>query len=123
MIIYKLIDPETREARYIGQTSMPARRLTQHITDARHSDHDRARWIRSLVAQGLKPEMVIIEEVPSKEADKRELFWIHTMIKRGEQLTNKPLTYADLMKIGIVKPFRQRVVQPYRQLSLFGAAA
>lgn len=64
--IYGLVDPETPDVlRYIGQTKKVLKaRLREHIADAkRGQDNYRCRWIRSLLALGRKPEVILVEIV------------------------------------------------------------
>lgn len=75
--IYGLVDPEAPDVlRYIGQTKKtPKVRLGEHVADAkRGQDNYRCRWIRSLIALGRKPEVVVVEIVTKAtvaEAEKR----------------------------------------------------
>ena len=63
--IYALKDPRTDFVRYIGRTCDPAKRLGAHLSEAQvnkatlltHKDN----WLRSLIANGLKPVMDILE--------------------------------------------------------------
>ena len=63
--IYALLDPITREIRYIGKSDYPRERLRDHVCDSKcnKENNRKANWIRSLLKQGLKPEMEIIDEV------------------------------------------------------------
>lgn len=59
--IYGLIDPITAEVRYIGKSIRPKERLTNHMNEV--SNCHRSHWLQSLKSIGLKPEMVILEEL------------------------------------------------------------
>jgi hypothetical protein len=77
--IYGLCEPDG-ELRYIGKTARsPARRLAQHISDARrlrrpcHLFH----WIRSLLAVGKGPTLWLLEaDIPVDDLNHREKEWI-----------------------------------------------
>lgn len=61
--IYALNDPRDGRMRYIGKANDPRDRLSKHLNSANSQDH-RGAWIRSLLSQGLKPELEILMEVP-----------------------------------------------------------
>lgn len=85
--IYGLKDPETRLIRYIGKSDNPHSRLFGHLKDK--SNCHRVHWIQGLVAKGLKPEVVIIEEIigdwPWQESERH---WIAYGREHGWDLTN-----------------------------------
>ncbi len=85
--IYALIDPETREFRYIGKTTRPKERLQNHMNEK--SNCHRSHWLQSLKAKGLKPEMVIIEEIRGAWPWQfEERYWIEYAKRCGCRLTN-----------------------------------
>lgn len=73
--IYGLREPDTQLVRYIGKTIDPHRRWLNHLCEK--SKTRRAYWVQSLERRGLRPEMVIIEEIfgawPWQESER---FWI-----------------------------------------------
>lgn len=82
MFIYALCEPGTRTVRYIGKTGNLKRRLTQHIsTKAKtHLGY----WVRSLVARGEKPTLVVFREVPEEAGAEAEMRYIR--LARGCQM-------------------------------------
>lgn len=76
--IYRLQHPVTKEIKYIGKTISPKRRLKQHINEAKTSKKKRyvLNWIISLLNQGLKPEMIIVEECNKDNWQEKEIYWI-----------------------------------------------
>ena len=80
--IYGLKDPRTGLTRYVGKSVDPKARLKDHLR-ARSNTHC-ARWIRTLRAIGLKPEIIILEG-PCKDWEEAESRWIRLY---GSQLTN-----------------------------------
>ena len=67
-VIYGLLDPNSRELRYIGYSSDIERRIKDHhrpiyLKIKSHKNH----WIKSLLAQGQKADFIIIEEYSSAE--------------------------------------------------------
>jgi group I intron endonuclease len=91
-VIYTLNHPVTGEVRYVGYTTQanPRMRLRGHISDARNKRHAYVqKWVASLLAEGLEPVMVVIEEVPADgdrvEAERR---WIAHFRAAGARLAN-----------------------------------
>jgi hypothetical protein len=79
-VIYGLRDPTINEIRYVGYTrGDTARRLWWHLHEAqmRNTCH-RHRWLRSLLNQGLKPTIVVLEIV-ADDWKLREKYWIATL--------------------------------------------
>jgi hypothetical protein len=83
--IYKLIDPDNQETRYVGQTKHPKTRLHGHLCG--HLD-----WVLELKADGKSPIMEIIEWVDLENANDREKFWIEKLKTEGARLLNVQLT-------------------------------
>lgn len=75
--IYTLSDPTTNKIRYVGKTTNPKRRLSQHIQDAKYHKNSRRtiNWIKSLISKNIKPIMSIIEECEDNWQE-REIYWI-----------------------------------------------
>ena len=65
--MYGLVDPGADNIRYIGKTHVAdlRQRLYLHICDARKGGHsEKDCWIRSLLAVGLRPELIELAAVP-----------------------------------------------------------
>jgi hypothetical protein len=87
--IYGLFDPVNDQCRYIGRTSQSlSRRLYQHIRRARKNVNSKSEWINSLLREGLKPSIKIIELVNIYEWQEAERFWIELLHQFGFNLTN-----------------------------------
>ena len=101
--IYKLLDPETLEIRYVGKANNPDDRLKQHIAHSRHQAKEThaGYWIASLWKRGLKPILEIIEEVPFAIWEARELYWIEWHLQHGHPLTN---TYFGGKGVSMIPP-------------------
>lgn len=85
--IYVLLDPQTREVRYVGKTRNPKARLLSHWYSK--SRTYTSRWIQKIKANGLLPEMKIIESgLSESEWPDREKFWIQSYKESGSSLTN-----------------------------------
>lgn len=94
--IYALLEPDTKEIRYIGKTIDPEKRLKSHINSANKVDKRYKKsyvknWIYSLLLKNKNPEMIIIEEVNNKNWQSREKYWIKFYKDEGCKLTNLTL--------------------------------
>jgi hypothetical protein len=89
--IYGLVDPFDGRVRYVGKTeSRLHRRLQGHLQHARK----RARiscseWVLNLLAQGLRPEITLIETVEIETWVEREQYWIAEYRRRYPDLLNR----------------------------------
>lgn len=91
IFIYLLIDPRFDTVRYVGKSNLPKRRYNQHVSGAKrskiHKNHTSA-WIHSLISNGLKPELFIIDEVNEVEWEFWEKHYISLYRSWGFDLTN-----------------------------------
>ncbi len=77
--IYKLLDPENLEIRYIGVTTkMLNERLSQHLYVAKTKKTQTrvSKWIRSLFKRDLKPLIELVEISYENNWQEREKYWI-----------------------------------------------
>lgn len=87
--IYVLIDPRTNEIKYVGRTTQkPERRLYQHIYKSKKRSHARAKWIRELAREGLRPLMRVIEVVPYEDGHDKEKEHTIRLLSDGRDLLN-----------------------------------
>lgn len=86
MYIYGLIDPRTQEVRYVGKTKDLQERYRIHLYE-RRKNH-KCNWIEYLQRQGLKPQLIILEEVPETQWQEAERLWIGHFQSKGIRLTN-----------------------------------
>jgi len=87
--IYSLIDPTTKQIRYIGKADNPTDRLYKHLADKRVNH--RTCWIKSLKKKGLKPIVEILAIVDKKQWQNWERFFIKYYKGRGFKLVNGTL--------------------------------
>lgn len=89
VFIYTLLDPITKEVRYVGKTLNPSQRFRKHLI--RKENNHKHSWVKSLIDKGIKPEMVIIERL-TVETDREwqlvERWWIQRLKDAGCRLTN-----------------------------------
>jgi group I intron endonuclease len=82
--IYSLSDPITDEVRYIGKTIRPKQRYKEHIRNSKDKKTYSNCWINSLIKDGLKPILSILEECDESNWIEREIHHISLY----ENLTN-----------------------------------
>lgn len=89
--IYGMLDPRTKELRYVGKTAQSLEhRLRNHISRAnlRSSRHS-SRWIAGIIASGEVPDIFEIEILPDiADWQSAERFWIEYFKSIGCRLTN-----------------------------------
>ena len=90
-LIYGLVDPITRNLRYIGKSSSGLRRAKNHQLPC-YLSKDRTHkgnWIRQLLAANLAPEVVIVQALEDGEIlNEAEIHWIAYFRLMGCPLTN-----------------------------------
>ncbi len=81
--IYTLSDPDTSTVMYVGQTIEPSKRFSQHMNPGKEK-YKKEKWVRSLINQGKKPVMTVIDECEPDKANEVEQSWIycHTLLRR-----------------------------------------
>ena len=107
-VIYAEVDPETGDIRYVGRTSRPRRRHTQHLEDASPSVaywgtkqqawYTRRNWMYALSEKGLAPSMQILQMV---EVSPLVVEWEQRYIWHGIQWEWKLLN-VETMDAGLV---------------------
>lgn len=85
--IYGLKDPRDGKVYYIGKSDNPRARLACHLCDG--TNPKKVTWLDGLFALGLRPELVILEELGG-DGDWRavEQRWISDGLDRGWPLIN-----------------------------------
>lgn len=87
--VYILVDPRDSRVRYVGCTKKPIeQRVTDHLNEARMKDNrPKNVWLRELLASGLKPIGVVLEEgFHGNTFD--EAVWTRLLLELGAPLTN-----------------------------------
>lgn len=89
-LIYGLADPRTDAVRYIGKSSSGLKRPRRHSLPGclRADQTYKGNWIRSLLAAGLQPKTVVLEECAADALCDAECFWIAQARGLGWSLTN-----------------------------------
>lgn len=107
VFIYALINPSTREVRYIGKTLNPSQRISEHINNTKKYRTKVANWIKSISPN--KPEMIIIDNTNEKHWEECEIFWISYFLYIGANLTNMT-SGGDGLK-SVTKEVREKISQ------------
>lgn len=91
-LLYCLVDPSAEgEIRYIGITSENlSKRLGKHVYEAKTGGKNyRCNWIRSLLKENIKPEIHLLDSLPSwEDACKSEIQTIKELREIGYRLVN-----------------------------------
>ena|SRR3990167_4960948 len=85
--IYALVDPFTKHVRYIGKANVVHKRYYAHLVDSRKNH--RSLWIRSVLATGARPHLLVLDNVPKAEWQFWEMHYISLYRSWGFDLTNK----------------------------------
>lgn len=89
--IYALTDPVTNEIRYVGKADDPKDRFYHHVGTARRStSNHKGAWIRGLLNAGIKPGLIILEEVSKDNWEEAEKRHIAEQSKNGKLLNVSP---------------------------------
>lgn len=86
--IYGLFDTRINEFFYIGSSVNPAARFGNHMSLKGVAAGVKA-IIEEMLADGMKPDLRIIEEVPTEDRRQWEQHYIEYYRKRGHRLVNK----------------------------------
>lgn len=88
VFIYALSDPRNNQVRYIGKANNPEDRYTNHFNSARDKNTHKRNWINNIRKDGLRPGLIIIDEVPKSEWVYWEKFYISLFKTWGFSLVN-----------------------------------
>lgn len=86
--IYALIDPRDNQVRYIGKANDPKARYRAHNIYTRDKDTHKRNWINSLRKDSIRPELLILDEVPTVDWQYWERFYISLYKTFGFKLLN-----------------------------------
>jgi group I intron endonuclease len=88
VFIYILIDPQSKQIRYVGKTTDINRRLRRHISERFLHDSYKDRWIRKLIDNNFLPQIEVIDVVSKFDWGYWEKFYISYFKYIGCDLTN-----------------------------------
>lgn len=116
-VIYTLVDPRTNEVHYVGRTGNPERRFQKHLYERYGGTNElKCEWIDELRSLGLRPLMVIVEnvETPNGKVIERERRWIFNLIQQRAPLTNTEAKYYPRMVAAIQATTVNFLTEPLR---------
>lgn len=71
--VYHLIDPITNQVKYVGKSTNPKRRYTQHLSKLDSQQTPKRTWLEGLFARGMQPILKVVSNHASEtEARDRE---------------------------------------------------
>lgn len=89
VFIYALLDPRTGKIRYIGKTNNINRRYSQHLRIRNDQKMTPTKaWIQSLIKQGLKPNMMVIDSCGESQWEDLERKYIKQFRDGGHDILN-----------------------------------
>lgn len=86
--IYSLSNPTDNSIRYVGKAIQLNRRYYAHLNDRNREKTHKSNWIKNLFANGLRPKIEILDEVPLDQWQYWEIWWITQIKSWGFNLTN-----------------------------------
>lgn len=104
--IYTLCHPITKEVRYVGKANNIKQRLYSHIKEINKYSSHKNNWIKSLINEGLKPEITVLDEIPFDDWIYWEKYWITQFKQWGFNLTN--LSEGGMGPIGVKHSVKTR---------------
>lgn len=123
--IYGLIDPRTKQIKYIGKSGNPQKRLKEHICESKNKKGcgtKKENWINKLCKLDLSPVLKIISEVKIEEYEYWEEYYIKEYKNNGVKLLNyddKGIGTISDMKI-LTKKIKDKKSKKVYQYSLSG---
>lgn len=100
IVVYAIIDPETEEPFYVGETRHFPRRQQAHLRTAHERTKRAAAKIAQILARGQMPAFKAIEFCDSKEnALAAETKWIKHYVKRGYTVWNRLREHREIKEL------------------------
>ncbi|KEQ11356.1 GIY-YIG nuclease family protein [Endozoicomonas numazuensis] len=86
--IYALVDPDSKEIKYIGKSVQPTVRYYNHISDSFRKKSAVYIWINKLLELNKYPRLFILEECAEEKLEELEKHWIRKLNNEGVNLLN-----------------------------------
>lgn len=99
-IVYAIIDPDTQEPFYVGETGHFPRRQRAHIRTANERTKRAAAKIAQILAKGQEPIFKAVEFCDSKKAAlTAETQWIKRYVERGYTVWNRLREHREIQEL------------------------
>lgn len=99
-VVYLIIDPETEEPFYVGQTGDFESRQRGHLGKANHDCKRAAAKIAQLLDAGVTPAFKVVETCDSEEASlKAETRWVEHCTARGIKVWNRWREHREIQAL------------------------
>lgn len=92
--VYALIDPRTKELRYVGGSANIEARYKSHVSGS-DTPPKRKAWVFELRAAGLKPELVVLAACPPERLKELERAHLDRQKRLGHADLNTHLRITD----------------------------
>lgn len=123
VFIYTISDPITNSVRYIGKTIDIKNRLRDHIKRSKNNKTHKDKWISSLIKQGHKPVILILDIVNKEDWIFWEKFYISLFKGWGFNLVNHTeggdggsfIKHTEETKLKISKSHLGKKRQPFTE--------
>lgn len=86
--IYTLNCPKTGVVKYVGKAMNMSNRLSGHIFDSNRKKTPVSLWIKSLISEGLKPKMILLDTCDLSNWEQVEVKWIRHFKDAGFDILN-----------------------------------
>lgn len=96
--IYALVDQRDFTVGYVGTSHLPAFRMETHLK-LNDKNHAKIEWLRSVLASGVQPRMLLLEIVPGADdanLARREQAWMQHALEADMPLTNQERAFKEL---------------------------
>lgn len=87
-IVYIYTLSDENEVRYVGKSKNPQLRLKKHLRECKQKRTAKEKWIYSLLTNGKKPILEILDEVHVSNWEQTEVYWIAQFKAWGFKILN-----------------------------------
>lgn len=109
--IYRLKNPDTKKVRYVGKTTNPKRRWHHHCSikaNEKQKSH-RSSWLLSILREGKKPILEIIDTCQYKSWEEVEKYWIQYHKDMGCNLCNHSYGGGGILGVERSKETKEKI--------------
>lgn len=107
--IFGLQDPRDGLIYFVAMSRVPESRIKHHLAGYNFSTGD---WVRYLAAEGVEPELVVIEQIEVSNL-KKALVHKNDVIERHRTKNPKLINVSDSEKVRRIKETKRRKIYPW----------